>query len=188
MLELAEIAVFDLLHEGFALEEIGAEIGSDLAGHDEELIVDHFRKRDGSAGGNQVCAPLEHEAGVPESEDGKKSPSGGESGGARMEELRGAVEKNGEAENKERGERNEKAVAVRRDAGPIGVTGDEKIKSEKGGEKWSANAAFPSPENKKSDHGENKNGRPREEAVIGREEHAEENGRGPQPVPKRHVA
>jgi len=30
--------------------------------------------------------------------------------------LRGAVEENGEAEDEERGERNEKAVAVRRDA------------------------------------------------------------------------
>ena len=42
MLELAEIAVFDLLHEGFALEEIGVEIGGELAGDDEKLIVDHF--------------------------------------------------------------------------------------------------------------------------------------------------
>jgi hypothetical protein len=34
--------VFDLLHEGFALEEVGLEARRELAGHDEELIVDHF--------------------------------------------------------------------------------------------------------------------------------------------------
>src|SRR5713226_5792735 len=55
---LLDVAVFDLLHEGFALEEVGLETRRELAGHDEELIVDHFRKKDGSAGGNQVCAPL----------------------------------------------------------------------------------------------------------------------------------
>jgi len=42
LLELAAIAVFDLLHEGLALEEIGVGIGGELAGNDEKLIVDHF--------------------------------------------------------------------------------------------------------------------------------------------------
>ena len=42
MLELAKIAVFDLLHESFALEEIGVEIGGELSGDDEKLIVGHF--------------------------------------------------------------------------------------------------------------------------------------------------
>ena len=186
--ELLDVAVFDLLHEGFAFEHIVLEIGGELTGHGYKLIVDDCGERNGAARRNKMRTPLEHEAGVPESEDGKKSASGGEGGAARMEELRGAIEKNSKTENKERGERNEKAVAVRRDTGPIGVTRDEKIKSKKGREKWSANAALPPPEDKKPGDREIKNGRPRKQAVIGREEHAEESGRGPQPVPKRHVA
>ena len=50
--ELLEIAVFDLLHEGFALEEIALEIGGELTGDDEKLVVGHFGKRDGAARGN----------------------------------------------------------------------------------------------------------------------------------------
>ena len=63
--ELLEIAVFDLLHEGFALENIALEIGGELAGRDEELIVDDFGKRDGTARGDEMGTPLENEAGVP---------------------------------------------------------------------------------------------------------------------------
>jgi len=125
--ELLEVAVFDLLHEGFALEEVALEVGGELAGDDEELVVGDFGKRDGAACKNEMRAPLEDEASVPESEAGEKSASGGKSGAAGAEELSGAVKENGEAENEKWSERNEKAVAVGRDAGPIGVTGDEKI-------------------------------------------------------------
>ena len=45
--ELVDVAVLDLPHEGFALEEVAMEIGGQLAGDDEELIVDHFGKRNG---------------------------------------------------------------------------------------------------------------------------------------------
>src|SRR6266404_4359465 len=78
--ELLEIAVFDLLHEGFALEEEELEVGGELAGDDEKLVVAHFGKRDGAAGWNEMGTPLEHEASVPESEDGEKSASSGEGG------------------------------------------------------------------------------------------------------------
>ena len=121
-------------------------------------------------------APLEDEAGVPEREDGEKSNRGGESGAAGAEELGDAAEENGEAENEKRSERNEKTVAVGRDAGPIGVTADEKIKREKGGEKRRAGARLPAPENEKASDGKEKNGRPGEQAVIGREEDVEESG------------
>src|SRR6266852_4623591 len=78
------------------------------------------------------------------------------------------------AENEKRSERNEKAVAVRRDAGPIGVAGNEKVKSEKGGKKRSADQRFTAPENEKSDEGEKKNRCPGEKTVIGREKHGRE--------------
>lgn len=77
---MLEVAVFDLLHEGFALEKIRAEIGGELAGDDEELIVDHFRERDGAARGDEMRTPLEHKADVPEDEECQECGSGGESG------------------------------------------------------------------------------------------------------------
>ena len=185
--ELLEIAVFDLLHEGFALEEVGLKVGGELAGNDEKLVVGHFGERDGAAGGNEMGTPLEHEAGVPESEDGDDDAGGCESGAARGEELSGAIEKNGEAENKKWCEGNEKAIAIGRDAGPVRVTGDEKIKSEECGEQRRADARLAAREEEESDDGEKKNGRPGEEAVIGREEHVEEGGREPEPIPERDV-
>src|SRR5438445_5197664 len=143
------------------------EIGGELAGHDEKLVVDDFGKRNGAAGGNQVRAPLKNEAGVPEREDGEKDKRGGESGALGMEELSGAIEENGEAKNEKRSERNEKAVAVGRDPSPIGITGNEKIKSEKGGEKGRAGASLATPKDEKTGNGENKNGCPGEQTVTG---------------------
>src|SRR6266403_883712 len=186
--ELLEVAVFNLLHEGAALEEVALEIAGELAGNDEELVVGNFGERDGAAGWNEMCAPLEDEASVPESEDGEKSASSGEGGAAGAEELSGAIEKNGEAENEKRSERNEKAVAVGRDASPIGVTGHENVKGEEGGEERGADKRFAEPEEEESDDGEKKNGRPGKQAVIGREEHVEEGGREPEPVPERDIA
>jgi len=104
------------------------------------------------------------------------------------EELRGAIEEDGEAENEKGSERNEKAVAVGRDAGPIGVAGDEKIKSEKGGKQRNAHTRLAAGEEEKSREGEKKNGSPGKKTVIGREEHAEKDGRGPEPVAERDIS
>ena len=185
--ELLEIAVLDLLHEGFALEEVALEVGGELAGDDEELVVGNFGERDGAAGGNEMRTPLEHEASVPESEDGEKSASSGEGGAARAEELSGAIEENGEAENEKRSERNEKAIAVGRDAVPIGVTRDEKIKSEEAGKQQSADERFAAPEEEESDDGEEKNGRPSDQSMIGRKKNGNKMGRKPVPVLERNV-
>jgi hypothetical protein len=96
-----------------------------------------------------VCAPLEHEAGVPEDEEGEDDGHCSESRPAGTEDSSEVLEENGKAENEERRERDEKAVAVGRDAGPVGATGDEKIKGKKGGQKQRPGAALPLPENKK---------------------------------------
>src|SRR6266850_7381659 len=111
-------------------------------------------------------APLEHEAGVPESEDGEQGNRGDKGSALGAEEAGGTTEENGEAENKKRSERNEKAIAVGRDAGPIGITGNKQIKCEKGGKEGSARAALPAPENKKTGDSEDKNGCPGEQSVI----------------------
>src|SRR5216684_6217698 len=59
-LELLDIAVFDLLHEGFAAEKIELQIRGEPAGHDEKLIVDDFGKRNGTARRNKMRAPLKN--------------------------------------------------------------------------------------------------------------------------------
>jgi len=46
--ELLGVAIFNLLHEGFALEEVAREVGGELPGNDEELVVGHIGKRDGA--------------------------------------------------------------------------------------------------------------------------------------------
>jgi hypothetical protein len=99
--ELLNVALLDLLHEGFALEEIIMEVGGELARHGEELIVNDFREGDRAARGDQVRAPLEHEAVVPEDEESQGDASGSEGGSARAERLRGAVQENREAKNEE---------------------------------------------------------------------------------------
>ena len=185
---MLDVAVLDLLHEGSAAEKIGVEIGGELARNDEKLVVDDFGKRNGAACGNEMRAPLENEAGVPEGEDGENEKRGGKSGAAGMEELSGAIEENSKAENEEGRERNEKAVAVRRDAGPIGITGNEKIKSEKGGEKRSAGAALPRPKDEETGDSEKKHGRPGEKPMVGGEKHGEEARRKPVPVAERNIA
>src|SRR6267143_1460573 len=133
-------------------------------------------------------APLENEAGVPEGEDGENEKRGGKSGAAGMEELSGAIEENSEAENEERRERNEKAVAVGRDAGPIGVTRDEKIKSQQSSEERSADARHAPAEENQSNNREKKDGGPDKQAVVGSEEHVEKGRGAPEPVSERDVA
>ncbi len=105
-------------------------------------------------------APLEDEASVPESGDGENSASSGDGGAAGAEDLSGAIEENGETENEKWSERNEKAIAVGRDASPIRVTGDENVKDEEGGKERSSDERFAAPEEEESDDGEKKNGRP----------------------------
>src|SRR5260370_36853242 len=101
--ELLNVVVLGLLHQWFATEKIGLEIGRELAGHDEKLVVDDFGKRNGAACGNEMSTPLEDEAGVPESGNYQKGERGGESGAAGAEELSGAIEENEQAGNEKRG-------------------------------------------------------------------------------------
>src|SRR6266850_3713983 len=98
--------------------------------------------------------PLEHEAGIPEAEEGENCGGGGESGARRAKELRGAGEENGEAENERRGERNEKTAAKRRNARPVWIASDEKIKRQHGSEERTAGARLTPAEENQSGDGE----------------------------------
>src|SRR6267143_3376821 len=156
-----------------------------MAGDHEELVVGNFGERDGAARVNEMGTPLENEASIPESKDGEKSASSGEGGAAGAEELSGAIEENGEAENEKRSERNEKAIAVGRDAVPIGVTDDENVKGEEGDEQRSDDERFAAPEEEESDDGEEKNGRPSDQSMIGRKKDGKKIGGKPVPVLER---
>ena len=65
---LLHVALLDLVHECFAMEEVGIEVGGELTGDSMELVVDHFGIGKSAAGGNEVRTPLEDESGVPEDE------------------------------------------------------------------------------------------------------------------------
>src|SRR6266436_4449200 len=78
LLKLLEVALLDLLHHGFTAKQILSELRGDMAWHNDELISDHFRKRNRAARGNEVRAPLEHQAGVPENKASEKNGRGGE--------------------------------------------------------------------------------------------------------------
>jgi hypothetical protein len=171
LLELVHVLLLDLLHHCFSAKKIRVELPRNLLWYDEELVSNHLLKRNRSPRGNEMRSPLDHQAYVPEDENGKESDGGGEHRPRGAEELCKPVQENAEAENEERCERNEKAVAVRRNAGPVGVAGDEKIKRQKGGEKGSAGAALPSPEDKEASDGKKKNGRPGDKPMIGREKY-----------------
>src|SRR5258708_11885425 len=106
------------MDECFATEKIGLEIGGEVAGHDEKLVVDDFGKRNGAACGNEMSTPLEDEAGVPESGNYQKGERGGESGAAGAGKPSGAIRGNRAAEDEKAGGRNEKTGGLGRRARP----------------------------------------------------------------------
>jgi hypothetical protein len=61
------------------------EIGGELAGQDEELVVGHFRKRDGAACGNEMGTLLEDEACVPRNHEKSERSRGRESEGCSLQ-------------------------------------------------------------------------------------------------------
>src|SRR5882762_4301993 len=95
--ELLEIAVFDLLHEGFALEKVALEVGGELVGDGEKLIVGHFGKRDRAARRNEMGTPLENEAGVPCDREKNERGRGREGAARRAEELSEPLEQERQA-------------------------------------------------------------------------------------------
>jgi len=164
------------------------KLGTYLARDDKKLIVNDLRKRDGATGGDEMRTPLEHEADVPEDEKDEDGGCGGESGTTRPKEVGDAVKENAETKDEQSGERNEEAVAVRGDAGPVRIACNEEIKGKKSGEQWTADARLVAPKKKKADDGEEKNGRPSDQAVIRREEDGEKNWRTPEPIAEGDVA
>jgi len=86
------------------------------------------------------------------------------------------LQKNGEADDEEYGERNEKPIAEGRDAGPVRIRSDEIVESENGAEDGTADARRFAAKEKNADGGEEEKRRPGKEAVIGGEKNLEKFG------------
>ena len=179
---MLDVALLDLAHEFFAAEKIIVEVADELARDDDELIVSDFGEGHGAARGNKMSAPLKHETEIPGNETDEKR-GGGERGGTEGGKFLGeALEKNGEADDEENGERNEKTIAEGRDAGPVRIRGDEIVEGENGAEDRAADTRRFAPEKENADGGEEENRRPGKEAVIGGEKDLEEVRRLPIPA------
>ena len=50
--ELLEVTLLDLLHKRFAAQEITAQVGGKLAGHDQKLVVKDLGEKNGAARGD----------------------------------------------------------------------------------------------------------------------------------------
>ena len=68
ILELLQVALFDLMHEVVALKEVGAHVTTDFVWDNCELIMRSQAEGYGAACGNQVYAPLVNETQIPEYE------------------------------------------------------------------------------------------------------------------------
>jgi len=186
--ELLDVALLDLAHEIFAAEEIVVEEAGELARDDDELVVSSFAEGYGAARGNKMGAPLKHETEIPENET-EEQRNGGERGGTERGKFLGeALQKNGEADDEEYGERNEKPIAEGRDAGPVRIRSDEIVESENGAEDGTADARRFAPKEKNANGGEKEKRRPGKEAVIGGEKNLEEVRRLPIPARDGNVA
>src|SRR5438128_8912673 len=76
LVKLLDVTLLDLAHEILAAEKIIAKLAGELARHDEELIVGDFVPCNGTARGNQVRAPLKHEAEIPKNKESEDEGSG----------------------------------------------------------------------------------------------------------------
>ena len=87
----------------------------------------------------------------------------------------------GEAKDKEDGERNEKAIAEGRNAGPVRIRSHEVIESEHRDCSGPSDAGHLAPEKKNADGRKQENRSPRKETVIGGEKNLEKIGGSPGP-------
>lgn len=174
--------MLDLPHERVAVEKVGFQLGRELPGHDGELVVNHLGKRNGPANGNEMLAPLKHEAGVPEDEERKEGDRDDERGTRGAEEPAEAVEEEGEADDEERSHGNKKAIAIGRNARPNGIRSDEIIESDEDQQEGRTGTRDAAPEGDESDQGEKENGRPGKQAMIGGKKNGEKMRREPVPL------
>ena len=186
--ELLEVAVFDLFHKTFSAEKVGVKLSGELSGNHKKLVVDHFRKRNGAAYGDKMHTPLEHEAKVPEDKDGEGRGSGSEGSSGRTEKLSEAIKEYAKAENEESCERNEKAIAVGRDARPIGIDGNEKIEGHHASEKRDPDLGQAECKEEQSEDRQSEERSPREQPVIGGEQHTKKDRGSPEKIADRDIA
>lgn len=186
LVKLLDVALLDAAHEVLAAEKVIVKLAGELARYDENLIPGDFVPCNGTPRGNQVRAPLKHEAEIPKNKEGEDEGScGSNSGGTKP--VGTALQKNGEPDDEKNGERNEEAIAIGRDAGPVGIRSHEIVKSERGAKDRAADAGSSATKKKDADGGEEQEWSPGKEAVVGGEKKLEQEGRGPMPLRDRDI-
>src|SRR5579883_3101032 len=182
--ELVDIALLDLAHEIGAAEEIGSQLGSDLARNGGDLIARDLAEGNRAASGNQVRAPLVNEAGVPEDKGGDERGSGREEPAGRTEAKVHALEEDGQAENEDGSEGEEEAIAERGHAVPIGIAGEDVVEGGGNEGKTGCDGARAVIEQAKQEASESEDEKrcPGEEAVVAREENIAPKGSAPEPA------
>lgn len=122
--ELLDVALLDLLHEGFALEEIIMEVGGELAGNDEELIVKHLGEGNRSTGRDEMRTPLKNKSEVPEHKKKDWESRSNKRASRRANRSVRALKQKSQTKDKNWRQRNEETVTERGQAMPIGIAGD----------------------------------------------------------------
>src|ERR1700751_1339977 len=130
------------------------------------LIVGDLSPGNRAASGDQVRAPLEDKAEVPQNENADDCWYRYRTNGSIAQEGRCGFKKDRQAEDKKYSQRNEKAIAVRRNARPVGIGSHEVIEDQQGAQNRKADGKKLAREQEKSDGGEQQDRRPGEQTVI----------------------
>ena len=176
-----DVALFNVTHQLASVGNVTLHSSGDLDRHHRYLIVRCLAPGNRAASGNQVRAPLEDEAKIPENQQDCGS-LGGQPGVAFVPGAREIVDEACEAENEKNGEGDEEAVAEGREAVPILITADHIEKCGESNDRKKAENFVALAQQPHSDYGGEGDGRPAEEAVIGGEENFEEGGRIEEPT------
>src|SRR5215472_14249620 len=128
LFELLDVALLDLLHEALTFEDVTTKIGGKLPRHYENLIVCDFRKRNRTACGNQVRAPLEDQPRVPQNKEKHERSGCNKCPAHRAEESSDPLKEERKAENEDGREGDKEAIPEGGHPVPVGIARDQVIK------------------------------------------------------------
>ena len=187
MLQLLDVALFNPLHHFAPAEEVGAEVGGQLAGHNVELVVGSLVEGNGTSCRNEVGAPLVDKPKIPENKAGQCGRSKRKSDAGTSEERGESLQQKGEPEYEKWRQGKKEAIPKRRNPCPIRVKGDEEIESQAGGQNGHADPRDADRKQNQTNNREGQNRGPRQQAVVGGKQDAEEYGIAPEEVSQRRI-
>src|SRR5262249_35074170 len=105
--KLLDVALLDAAHHLLATEKIVMKLAGQLARNHEKLVVRHCPPRNGASRGNQMRAPLNHQAKIPENKASKDDGSCRNGRFTRTKLVGAILQQNREPHDEEYRERNE---------------------------------------------------------------------------------